>query len=787
MKKLLVTALMVLIAWGTFAQPIDASLIDMSKAEMSLAGPQSVYVTNIYYGDTRLSALLEYNGTTGATIKALYYDADKLLLDSFDFGQVELRLQGDSTLIISDMVLYGVGVSGRFSYDGVYTIDLDSWWQKETPVPYETQAKALAAQLETSQKRYEQEITATKNKYTADIAELEADNDDLTADVAELTSDVAKLEASVDNYESQIAALRRQSVMAAAGDNADRLLENMMFTGGVNKSMIDVSKADMSLAGPDSLYVSNIYYGDVRMSVILKYDGIAGATIYGPYYDDDKLLLDSFEMGYADIRAQGENTLIISDLVLYGQGITGRFEYDGRSTLNLKSWWESSTPTSLETQIAALEDKLDAANQELASTTSKYAAAIAVLEADNDDLKAEVAELEALRKQSVVAAVGDDGERLLENMMFSGGVDKSMINLAKAEMSLAGPNSIYVTNIYYGDVRMSVILKYNGTTGATIYGPYYDGDKLLLDSFEMGYADIRSQGDNSLVISDLVLYGQGITGRFEYDGLSTLNLTNWWESSTPASLETQIAALEDKLKLDASAIADLEETLNDLYARIDIGQKDYEDQIASLKRQLRSAGVAVAGAEPTRSVLSASAATRGTALGGTWNLGTSGLNQSDASQMFAKYAIPLNQSASQTLYSFTARAANASEFVGYGAHIFVSGDKSTLSWGLGNSYLVWITRDPKFYRNDNTYIQIYRSYDDVTMVQVASVATSENIARANDIAILYDKSAGDITVSVNGTEYISYDVADAIQSGNKVALRTLGGPVTFNNVAVKAK
>lgn len=609
MKKLLLTALMVCIAWGAFAQTIDASKVDLSKAEMSLAGPDSVYVSNIYYGATRLSVVLKYNGTTGATIYGPYYDDDKLLLDSFEFGQAELRLQGDSTLIISNLDLYGSGVSGRFSYDGVYTLDLTSWWQTEKPVSYQAQAMALAEQLETAQKRYEEEIAATKSKYMADVAELEADNTELEADVAELTADVAKLESTVASYETQIAALRRQAVTAAAGDDADKLLENMMFAGGVDKSMIDVSKAEMSLAGPDSIYVTNIFYGDVRMSVLLKYDGITGATIYGPYYDNEKFLLDTFEMGYADIRAQGENTLIISDLVLYGQGITGRFEYDGRSTLNLKSWWESTTPTTMEAQIAKLQADLADA--------------------------------------------------------------KSMSMMASEE--------------------------------------------------------------------------------------------------------------------SAKTIADLESTLNDLYARIEVGQKDYEDQIAALKRQVAAGGGRVMAPTPTRQVLTVAAAARATSLSGTWDLSETALTQTDATQLFAKFAAPLNQRSDQTLYSFTARAANATEKVGYGAHIFVSGDKSTLSWGLGNSYLIWVTRDPKFYRNDNTYIQIYRSYDDITMVQVASVATSENIARSNDVEILYDKDAATISVSMNGTLYVTYDVVDVIESGSKVAARTLGGPVTFSNASVKAK
>ena len=586
----------------------------------------------------------------------------------------------------------------------------------------------------------------------------------------------------------------------------------------VDTSKVDLSKAEMSLAGPDKVYVSNIYYGDIRLSVLLKYNGATGATIYGPYLDEDKFVLDSFELGQADLRLLGDSTLIISDLVLYGAGVSGRFKYDGVYTINYDSHWITEKPVDPETQLANLAAQLRTAQtryeQDLAAAEAKAAADVGDLEADIEKLEASVAsyerEISALKRRIVTASAqeGDSAGRLLERMMFAEPVDKSKINLSKAEMSLAGPDSLYVTNLYYGDIRMSVILKYDGMTGATIFGPYYDNEKLLIDSFEMGYADVNVVGENTIVISDLVLYGQGVTGRFEYDGRSTLNLNSWWQSLTPKTLEARLAEADSKFKTLQIEHEDLEETLNALYARIDIGRKDYEDQIAALNRtitvgkrnydnriadlesQLKDAGVEVVSVAaptmaPTTTVASGTA--RGSSLSGSWQASAASATQSDASQYFAKYTIPLNQSADQTLYSFTARAANATDFVGYGFHLFVSGDRSKLSWGLGNSYLIWLTRDPKYYRNDNTHVQVYRSFDDVTMVQVASVSTSENIERSNDIEILYDKAMGRISVSVNGTEYVSYDVADVLRTGSKVAFRTLGGPVTFSNFEVKAQ
>jgi hypothetical protein len=568
------------------------------------------------------------------------------------------------------------------------------------------------------------------------------------------------------------------------------------FAQSIDPGKIDMSKAELSLAGPNSVYVSNIYYGATRLSVLLKYDGQTGALIYGPYYDEDKFLLDSFELGYADLRMQGGDTLVVSDLILYGQGVSARFKYDGVYTLNLTSWWESETPQTFDAQISDLTERLATSQkryeQELVATKGKYEADIAALTKSNKTMTDELAALKtkitnydsqiaALKRSIPMASTKADETRLLENMMFAAPVDKTKIDLSAAMMHLAGPDAIYVTGISYDGTPISIILKYDGKMGAKIYGPYYENESLLMDTYELGYADMSFQGANGVIFSDLILNGMGITGRFEYDGKSTLNLTGYWASTVPKTNDVQIAELEsEKGRIQAR--------YDGLLTQYNRTQKSSADQIAALQAELKmaKAGGAVTTAVPTQSVLSGFA--RGTSLAGTWQASATSAAQSNSALLFAKYSIPLNQSAAQTLYSFTGQAAaSATKFVGYGLHFFVSGDRAGQSYGLGSSYLVWITRDPGYYKNENTYVQLYRSYDDIKMLQVASVATSLNVSSANKVEVFYDKAAGKIMVSVNGTNYLNVSAPNAIASGNKVALRTLGGPVTFTQFDVKAK
>merc|ERR1711964_441167 len=140
--------------------------------------------------------------------------------------------------------------------------------------------------------------------------------------------------------------------------------------------------------------------GGIGLSVLLKHDGGGGALIYGQYFEDTKVLLDTFQFGSADLRLQGNNTVIVSDLVLYGQGISGRLTYDGVHTLGLASWWESITPVSDETRIANLERDIASATarhdremasavaakmryeQEIAATAAKYEGELASAQSD---------------------------------------------------------------------------------------------------------------------------------------------------------------------------------------------------------------------------------------------------------------------------------------------------------------------------------------------------------------------------------------------------------------------
>lgn len=573
----------------------------------------------------------------------------------------------------------------------------------------------------------------------------------------------------------------------------------------VDTSLLDLSDVELNLAGPDSVYVTNILYGGTQISVLLRYNGATGATIYGPYANDDKLLLDSFELGEAEVRIRGGDTLVVSDLLLYGAGVTGRLKYDGVYTLNLASWSQTDAPVTAESRIASLEAQIRTAQtryeQEIAATAAKYegdlstaqsdlAAAESALAAAQRSLSAAQADVRRLNVRLSMGTSGAATPTAAAGASISPrSIDPSELDLSGAMLHLAGPDTVYVTDITYSGIGLSVLLKHDGGGGALIYGPYFEDTKVLLDTFQFGSADLRLQGNNTVIVSDLVLYGQGISGRLTYDGVHTLHLASWWESITPVSDEARIAELERNI---ASA-----------NARHDREMSSATADLAELRMQLADAGTAATTTTataassgtpiavemvsmPSRTLLSGF--TRGSGVHGNWSASGRNLTQSDTANYFAKYAIPVSQSSSRLLYSFTAQAASSgTAFVGYGLHFMASGDRAANSYGYGSSYLVWITRDPSYYRNNDTYLQIYRSFDDVKMLQVASVSTGESITRSNDVEILYDKPSGVISVAINGTTYALYRAPSAIRTGSKTAFRTLGGLVTFSDYDVKGE
>jgi cell division protein FtsB len=159
---------------------------------------------------------------------------------------------------------------------------------------------------------------------------------------------------------------------------------------------------------------------------------------------------------------------------------------------------------------------------------------------------------------------------------------------------------------------------------------------------------------------------------------------------------------------------------------------------------------------------------------GDWSVSGDRALQADSDAYFAKLALPVPQGNEPTLYSFQVRSLDPSGWVGVGLHFNVRDVEKRRGYGMGKSLLVWLTRDPDVYKNQLTYLQLYRSDDDINMGRVLDAVIEEPISRFVTVEVLYEPDREYITVAIDGEDKIRYRTWFGIYNGIEVALRSLG-------------
>jgi uncharacterized coiled-coil protein SlyX len=174
---------------------------------------------------------------------------------------------------------------------------------------------------------------------------------------------------------------------------------------------------------------------------------------------------------------------------------------------------------------------------------------------------------------------------------------------------------------------------------------------------------------------------------------------------------------------------------------------------------------------------------RGRAAFGSWRSG-SRLRQTDSEQRFAKYVFRAPQRGNEYTYSFSGRS-NQSGWVGLGVHMLASGAQTSQGYGYGDSYLIWLTRDPDN-QTDSTYVQLYQSFNDIHMVQLASAAIPFDVADGVEVAVHVNRREQQMRVFVDGRYAFTYPFESRVASGSEVVLRALGN-VQFDDLVVRGR
>jgi TolA-binding protein len=379
-------------------------------------------------------------------------------------------------------------------------------------------------------------------------------------------------------------------------------------------------------------------------------------------------------------------------------------------------------------------------------------------------------------------------------------VDLNKVDLSGIEFFFNGPLQLYVSGLGYGDQTYDAVLDYSGGGTVAVSAPLVVGTEGKPREIDLSQASVQVD-QSGIRLRDVIVDGYNYSGRLAVtkdNRLAVQSITRGQRVSLTAGraaeLESEIGRLEVSLQQKDDRIARLNRQLE---------QRPEAEQVRELRAQIQELETQaerqneriaelqnVAAGLRTEDWMTASQRLRtlllsgfgkGSVVSGTWNVSGGAAAQTGAQQLYAKYAMPVRQDAGELLFSFTGSAQGSGKR-GYGLHFLASGSTAN-GYGYGNSYLVWVTRDPSHYQNDMTYVQLYRSYDDVRMVELASAAVPPTITSRSDLQVYVKRDEQTISVALDGRQVLRFRDPNMIRSGSQVAARAMGAVRLENLVA----
>ena len=544
---------------------------------------------------------------------------------------------------------------------------------------------------------------------------------------------------------AQEAAARARAAAARAQEEAAGLLAAApargvrVSPGMLDLGSLDLSAAQVAVAGPDSIYVSSIRYGGQPYSALLRYQGGTTATVERIYGSADAVIPATVDLSRTQLSLLAPDTIQISNVDVNGRGYSGQLRHTGGNALEVAGIRQVTLPPRAAQQIARLREQLAAAQAEGARARTAAAAA----EADAGAALAELAEASA-----VLAVMMQDaaGRRIRPAL-----VDFNLLDLDLAKVSAAGPESIYVSGIKYAGGEVAARLRYTGGNRGMV--------EELFDTAPGGAAELdlsapafEVRAPETMVVSNVGIGGAAYSFTLQFERGGEIVIT---QHSQGHRVRSAAELLRDEL--------------------------------------LSGPGV-------TR-VVNGVRGGRALPEEGAWITSAAVVSQTDAASSHAKFAFhDVAQPAAPTLYGVTVRAAGDRK-VGYGLHVLASGTPlSGNTWNYGRSYLVWATRERDFYDTEATQVQLYESLDGNRLMWLNSRNLLQGLTPGLTLEALYQPEDcaeplggapcyGSITVLVDGAEQFKVAVSAEVarREADAIALRALGGPVEFTDLYVHSR
>ncbi len=518
---------------------------------------------------------------------------------------------------------------------------------------------------------------------------------------------------------------------------------------------LDFSQTRVSIAGPDRFYVRNVLLDSVAMSGTVELDSDGRWHIIEFFPSDRDRWDDNIILDFVEISTDGVDTIDIDGIILGNQVYRGRLRVDEAARIDFdESLEEGNIPPRAVDAAAAFADlltegerrafqrRIGELEEELRHAVQDRDVLLSILDGEPDDamLAREARRLdERIRGlQDEVQDVTASRDALSERLtMVEQERDQLIVELALVEQTVTRLEEEIV-------ILQSEITRLSRTDDPS--------RQLTAEAFHREAEELRS----------FLAEADSRIQRLEEQArtVETRDEANLRSRALEARLRSELTLLRSELAATRNQRDLLEQ--NTLLSLLDDG---IVAGVASLPGHTLQRGF-----------------TGGVPQLGTWFVSDSLLEQTSEREFFAKYIIPVQQGGETTLYRFSVETGPRG-WVGAGLHF--SASNSYLSgYGFGESLLVWFTRDPAHYQNDRTYVQLYRSDDDVRMERVLDAQIEQHIADGLQVDVLYEPARGYVTVAVNGIDTVRYRTWFDIDAGFEVALRSLGDGARFRDLEI---
>lgn len=514
---------------------------------------------------------------------------------------------------------------------------------------------------------------------------------------------------------------------------------------------IDFSKSEISQAGPDSFYVRNVRLPDqtVSVTIALSDEGIWEITEIIP--EGENIIPADVILDFATVQLSGDDTIEI-DWIIYrgsilrgvlgltGENITVSDMFSVRGPVRQADEYPKALSDLLQgtgtetsaTELASLREEYE---QKLAELTSRYNSVVS----ERDTLKADAQSIPGDR-QALEAQIEKLKEEKASLEMLKDSLAAENVSLQSMVDSLRSADTAAMIPDRTVSVSESLVQSYIDKL---------DGLQAEIQALQTEVVSLENRLSSEMLAAAATV-SQSLSDAGAR-GTAPSSSTGSQPDRT-SSLEAQIADLRAENSLLTKQMQLLEEEIRSSFIR--------NGFIAMLRPTLTE--TVLTSFEPSDAQL------------GLWYVGEKSAKQLEKSMLFGKLILPVTQDDRPFLYSFKARSTDPdNEWVGLGLHIFVENVEKR-GYGLGDSLLVWLTRDQEVYKNNYTYLQLYRSDDDVNMERMMDAVIQEPVTQFLRIEVLYQPVHQYITIAVNGEEKIRYKTWFGIEDGVQVALRSLG-------------